>query len=412
MLHISRLSLSAFPDSPYAAELERGVAKLRFAPELEAEYVRAHLMDNRTLVRVASTFSVVLTLSRMAEHQLSGNWQPAPMVVLGFIFLSTALLAWLSWTPSYERRYLPWARTLIPVRNAIAAAQVAIAAAGGQPEILIVLPPLIMGPFFFVGFRYRTGMLTGITTTTSFLLATLFVDLPMPVLLRVLSLVVVSLIACSIAARHMERLSRTSFLETGLIMELAQHDGLTGMKNRRVLDEHLVHLWPRASRDSRPLAVLLIDVDHFKAYNDRYGHQAGDQVLRQVAQSLESLVRSPFDILARYGGEEFAAVLYGITETQARNVAERMRRAVQDLGIEHRGARDHDHVTISIGVAVIAPTTHRTPRGAVQLADQALYLAKTQGRNRVEVMTDTEYQMLVTGVFVSQPPANQASQAS
>lgn len=409
MLHISRLSLSAFPDSPYAAELQRGVTNLRFAPELEAQYVSAHLLDNRTVVRVASTFSVVLIVGRLIEQLLGGGWRPVPMAVLGSMLLGTAWLAWLAWTASYERHYLSWAQGIIPVRNAIAAAQVAIVASTGQPELLMMLPPLIMGPFFFVGLRHRMGLLCGVTTAASFFLATLLVELPLPILLRILALVIVSLIACTIAARHLEKLSRTSFLETGLIMELAQHDGLTGMKNRRVLDEHLIHLWPRASRDSRTLAVLLIDVDHFKAYNDRYGHQAGDQVLRQVAQTVESLVRSPFDILARYGGEEFAAVLYNVTETQARNVAERMRRAVEDLGIEHQGSHDHDHVTISIGAAIVAPTAHRTPRGAVQLADQALYQAKVQGRNRVETMTDAEYRMLVTGVFVSPAPASQAS---
>jgi diguanylate cyclase (GGDEF)-like protein len=104
-------------------------------------------------------------------------------------------------------------------------------------------------------------------------------------------------------------------------------------------------------------------------------------------------------VIARYGGEEFAAILYDVDAQQAREAAERMRRGISDLGIEHRGSRICSMVTISVGVAAIAPARRRKSRGALQLADEALYKAKTEGRNRVEVMDETEYNVLVTGVF-------------
>jgi diguanylate cyclase (GGDEF)-like protein len=107
------------------------------------------------------------------------------------------------------------------------------------------------------------------------------------------------------------------------------------------------------------------------------------------------------DLLARYGGEEFAAVLYDIEAGQAKDVAERICRAVAELAIEHRDSRTAVTVTISVGVAVVKASAQRNPRGALQLADQALYGAKVRGRNRVELMDDEEYRMLVTGVFAN-----------
>jgi diguanylate cyclase (GGDEF)-like protein len=192
---------------------------------------------------------------------------------------------------------------------------------------------------------------------------------------------------------------RTSFLEGHVIAELAQHDALTGTKNRRVFDDYLARIWPQAMEDGRAIGILLIDVDHFKAYNDNYGHQAGDQALRHVAQTIQKFVRHPLDLLARYGGEEFAVILYDVDGEQAVETAHRVRRAVRELAIEHSGSRTSAGVTISVGVAIVQPTLRRNPRGALQLADQALYEAKAKGRNRVELMDDAEYRMLVTGVF-------------
>jgi diguanylate cyclase (GGDEF)-like protein len=206
-------------------------------------------------------------------------------------------------------------------------------------------------------------------------------------------------LTCAIAARHLDMWARKSFLEGRVIAELAQHDALTGAKNRRVFDDHIAGLWPRAIQERRAIAILLIDIDHFKAYNDSYGHQAGDQALRRVVQAIQRFVRRPLDLLARYGGEEFAAILYDVDGSEAKQIADRIRRAVRELAIEHRGSQTSAGVTISVGVAMIQPTPRRNPRGALQLADQALYEAKANGRNRVEFMDDAEYRMLVTGVF-------------
>ena len=187
------------------------------------------------------------------------------------------------------------------------------------------------------------------------------------------------------------------FSKGGLITALAQHDSLTGTKNRRVFDEHLADLWRRAAEQHRSIAVLLIDIDHFKAYNDRYGHQAGDQTLRRVAQAIGSFVRRPVDVLARYGGEEFAAVLYDADMREATEMAEKMRRAVAEMNIEHHGSGIGRQVTISVGVAAVAPNLSRSADGALQLADEALYQAKVGGRDRVEIRDDRQHDLVVDG---------------
>jgi diguanylate cyclase (GGDEF)-like protein len=166
------------------------------------------------------------------------------------------------------------------------------------------------------------------------------------------------------------------------LRKLAQTDSLTGLANRRTLDEFLEREWRRAMRTQQPLSLLFVDIDHFKAYNDRYGHQAGDEVLARVGRCLAEHVRRPGDLTARYGGEEFVAVLTGTDSVGALSIAESLRKAVAELGIEH-AASEQGRVTVSVGAAswqgVVADGFH----SVVKAADQALYRAKAIGRNTV-----------------------------
>jgi diguanylate cyclase (GGDEF)-like protein len=398
---VAQLNPDTVPDSPYAIEPQRGAANRRFRPQLETEYERARLMDGRALVRVTSALAVLVAVLRGVEQAVRYTWTGPLMIDFGLVIAGSTVLTAIAWSPAFERLYPPWARIVIPFRNTLVAAHIAAAAAGGHLELLMALPVMLIGPFFFFGLRFPTALVSSVLTVTSFLLAALFFQLTLPVAIHSGAFLVLCVIACAMAARHFEKCSRTGFLEDRLIADLAQHDALTGTKNRRVFDEHLTHLWQHAIRDGRAIAVLLLDVDHFKAYNDRYGHLAGDLALRRVAQTVQRLVRRPLDILARYGGEEFAAILYDVEADQAKDVAERMCRTVAELAIEHRDSRTAAAVTISVGVAVVKATAQRNPRGALQLADQALYQAKVSGRNRVELVDDEEYGMLVTGVFAN-----------
>lgn len=171
---------------------------------------------------------------------------------------------------------------------------------------------------------------------------------------------------------------------TELLERLVALDGLTEIPNRRRFDETLANEWRRCGREALPIGLVLIDVDFFKRYNDAYGHAAGDDCLRAVAQSLSSCLRRPADLVARYGGEEFACVLPATDTAGARQVAEMLRLGVEALQIPHRGSEAAPQVTISVGVASVTP--HGEPDQALALLEQAdarLYTAKREGRNRV-----------------------------
>jgi diguanylate cyclase (GGDEF)-like protein len=393
------LDLSSCADSPYAAELPRASPRLRFAPPIEAEYLRQRLLGSQRLIRVASIAALGLILLRGAEQIFAGLWNLSVGIAFAIIAVGSLVMALLAWSSWFERLYPRWAPLIVPVRNAIISAQVAVAVTHGQPEMLIVLPITFIGPFFFLGLPLRTSMLCCLTTGASYMICAGQLGLPGSLAVRSDLLLLGSAAACIVAVWNLEKTSRLSFLEGRLLAEMAQRDPLTGTRNRRVFDEHLERLWQHAIDNERSIALLLIDIDHFKAYNDHYGHQAGDQTLRRVAQAAQKFISRPLDILTRYGGEEFTAILYDVDADYAWRVAEQIRLAVSDMAIDHRASRSASKVTISVGVAAIQPRATRTPSGALQLADQALYEAKVQGRNRVELMDDTHHSLLVTGVF-------------
>lgn len=167
------------------------------------------------------------------------------------------------------------------------------------------------------------------------------------------------------------------------LQRLASHDGLTGVANRRYFDQILDSEWRRAMREDSWLALVMLDVDFFKRYNDGYGHQVGDQCLKRIAEAARGCLRRPADLLARYGGEEFAAVLPNTKPEGALLIAERMRQAVADLGIEHAHSPLGQKVTASVGVAVMRPERGAESTMLVAAADKALYDAKQTGKNRV-----------------------------
>ncbi len=167
------------------------------------------------------------------------------------------------------------------------------------------------------------------------------------------------------------------------LLQLSNRDGLTGIANRRYFDEQIDAEWRRTRREKSPLAVLMMDVDYFKLYNDSLGHLHGDECLKRVADILAGTLKRPGDLLARYGGEEFVALLPGNTVEAAAPVAETMRASVEAAAIEHPRSEVSEHVTISVGAASTVPCDSSSPDVLVRAADEALYEAKHAGRNRV-----------------------------
>ena len=166
------------------------------------------------------------------------------------------------------------------------------------------------------------------------------------------------------------------------LKRLTSLDGLTGIANRRHFDAMLIREWRRAMRLGEELSIVMADIDFFKQYNDTFGHQSGDECLRQIAQTLSLGLDRGGDLMARYGGEEFAAILPGTSLSGASFVAEQMRQAISALAIPHPDM-PFGHVTASFGVASAVAMPETDPQDLVGAADQALYKAKSRGRNRV-----------------------------
>jgi len=174
------------------------------------------------------------------------------------------------------------------------------------------------------------------------------------------------------------------------IRRLSISDGLTGVSNRRYFDEQFDKEWRRNQRKNLPIGVIMIDIDFFKRYNDTYGHQAGDECLKQVAETLQKSLRRPGDLLARYGGEEFVALLPEIDIEDTAEIAYAMRQAILELSIPHRGSKVDKNLTISLGVAGGQLNEFRTPEDLLSKADQALYEAKNGGRNQIALAQNSD----------------------
>jgi diguanylate cyclase (GGDEF)-like protein len=171
---------------------------------------------------------------------------------------------------------------------------------------------------------------------------------------------------------------------------LATVDSLTQLANRHLFDRFLQQEWRRMSREKKPLGIILCDVDHFKSYNDRLGHQAGDKCLQQVAAAIASVIKRPADLVARYGGEEFAVILPNTNSQGVLKVAEMIRQQVENLQINHPESSVSHCVTLSLGVACTIPNEDSNPKQLIRVSDLALYQAKQKGRNQAVMSTDTK----------------------
>jgi diguanylate cyclase (GGDEF)-like protein len=387
------------PDSRYAAELGKSAADIKFAPDLEVEYDGFFLAERRTQVRffngmlcALSLWTLLLSLRADPTHDTIERLRLAALV------LGCATLTWASFSRLYQDIYLTVGRYASLLISIIGSFEIARHLAAGQGEMLAWLAAYSIGLFFMSGLRFAAALQASLALLLSLVVA-LFADQLSPVqVAHEAGIVTVILFIVAMAYFQQAMRYRRAFLERGLIADLAARDGLTGLRNRRAFDEHLIRSWQQALRDRKTIALMFIDVDAFKKYNDRYGHKAGDIALQRIAGVVHSVAKRALDLAARYGGEELAVILYDVPREAALPLAEAMRTAVMNLGIEHLDSAPLNVVTISIGIGIVRPTLARSPDGAVQLADEALYAAKRNGRNRVELF-ESEYEALSTGTF-------------
>lgn len=398
------LDLEQFPDSLYANELRRATKMrgpdLRFSPALEKDFQAFQLDRARSRVRFFQLATCLLCLA-VAAHLIFLDGARIRDVLVGWLGLAiptTLFLVWASWDRFYDWLYVPVARVALPVLGIASAVGVAVRVIAGHPDPFYFLTSYSIALFFLGGQRFREALVANALMIAAHAIALTCMGESAGSILYYVSVLTITAAVGAFGYSGVERQLRTSFLERGLMSEMAARDGMTGLKNRGAFDDHFPRMWQQGLRDRRSLALLLIDVDHFKAYNDRYGHQAGDRALRRVAQVVQGFARRPLDMAARYGGEEFVLALFDMTGEYVQEIAEELRKAILALQIPHEDSPTAPFVTASVGISVVRPKIGRSPEGAVQLADESLYSAKHGGRNCVK-MVDSDYTLFTTGTF-------------
>jgi diguanylate cyclase (GGDEF)-like protein len=396
------------PRSPYATQLERGFPRLKFDdPALERDFRRSHLARNRAqinrnlLLGVGFVVGFALLTHWVMPTAASRQLDLIRLAVLGPVFLNALVLV-------HTRLYQRWYPIIAPIGGAvfgIGVVGLVVTAGTATPAVSLIGSAALatIYNYLMLGLAFRGALAASLVVLASYPIAAMLVDVPAAQRLIDIAVLTFTNVIGAIVCYSHERANRTNFLESQLLMETARRDGLTGISNRRTFDEHVDRVWAQAAREGMPLTLLLIDIDHFKAYNDRFGHQAGDECLRRVAWSLSENARRPLDLAARYGGEEFALVLYDASRHHAELVGRQIQAGIDALDIPNPTAQaSGKRLTVSIGIACVIPTSNRSHYGFIQLADEALYAAKERGRNCIVIM-DKEYGELCTGSFRKGP---------
>ncbi|HEX7718860.1 MAG TPA: hypothetical protein VF389_03565, partial [Woeseiaceae bacterium] len=214
-----RSNLSAAHDSPYAAELQDRVAGRRFNDHLEKEYAGARLRDYRVLIRVTCVLSALVSLFSLVRHFIAGHLSHEHLLLIAVVFVASVALAYIACSSLFERFYLPLAKVVVPLRNALAAALIARVAADGQMETLMILPLMVVGPFFLLGLPPRVALFSVVVTIISFLVSATAVTPALSATVFACTFLVAVAIACAVASRYIDEGSRKSFLESQLIAE-------------------------------------------------------------------------------------------------------------------------------------------------------------------------------------------------
>jgi diguanylate cyclase (GGDEF)-like protein len=396
-----RLPSEDLPDSAHARQLRMGFSWLTFDGPLEAEFRRSNFDEHLVHIRVNLCLALLITIafSAMDSVVLGPDLNRIPSSIHMLVIMPVLLIGLAaSFSAQRHRVYPPLAIVAGTILGLSVAAIQVLATLGGISVLFPCLLLTIVFVYFMGGLIFYHALAANVVVMLVYVAVGTALMLPdREFSYDALAILAANLFCASVVYMH-EKTSRLRFLEACILREMVARDGLTGIQNRRMFDQHIQRVWQQGVRNQQQVAVLLADIDCFKDYNDRYGHQAGDECLRAVAVSLSQCARRPLDFVARYGGEEFAVVLYEASREYVAEVLTRIQRSIAELNIPHEASKVASRLTVSIGAAFVLPSDSRTLGGLIQLADEALYSAKEQGRNRVIVM-EAEYHTLRTGRF-------------
>jgi diguanylate cyclase (GGDEF)-like protein len=383
VLPLDSLDESRF--SPHAAQLRRGFRWLRFEHYIEREFrefYHARYLFRTRLAMIAGAVLFALFSLRDVSQLPDAVWHWTVGLRLGVIV--PAILA--VFGLSFVRRVDRWFEWLVALGVFLAmgglAAAILVSHQLGAPLPYEGLMLVMVFATFVSGLRFYLATLTTFLAATGYVVARIALDLPDAETLQQAYYMFGITLVGLMGSYSLELSLRTNFLTEHVAMFRAMRDPLTHLHNRRAGFEHLQRVWRLAFRERKPVAVVLLDIDNFKAFNDQYGRIEGDGCLTEIAVALGERIRRPLDGIARYGGEEFLAVLYDVNETSLRVICEDLRLAVEGLEIPHQRNGDWRGVTISIGAAWAYPADGAgTMESALDRADGALFYAKARGRN-------------------------------
>lgn len=372
--------------SPYADQRQVGFRWLVFSDFVEEEfrqhYARSAVLRARLLPIIGLITTLVATgytLSRQDIH---------PIVVtfnIGILLPMLSATLWLSGQPANHRLYqflLAGSALLIGMWISSHVTRESLA---GNSYYFGAEVGWIFLVWLILGLPFRHAALTALTISGLYIFGLSAWQFPAQETVLATSMLLMVNVIGGFCCYQLEYTVRRSFLESKVLGQLAERDGLTGLYNRRSFDEYIERIWRQSRREQQPLTIMLVDIDHFKSFNDCYGHQAGDDALKEVATVINLSAQRPLDFAARFGGEEFALVLYGPAKGYGRELPDQLRMAVRELKIVNEESPTDHYLTVSIGVAMVHPDAKRSIAGAIQMADEALYEAKEAGRNQVMV---------------------------
>ena len=385
--------------SPYAEQLKRGFHGLRFNGLLEKDFREFYVSQNLPRARLSGLIGLILVLAVTCIDLLLGTGDGTLNTLrLGVLCPLLVVLGVAISVPGAQRWYTEVVAVGVLLIGFVVTYIAHLGALAGSSYVLAGLVIVVLYGCLFLGLLFNVAVaITGVLVAWHFVTG-IVVGLPYDALYYSTAILGGAAVIGGISAYNLEYALRTNFLETRVLNELAERDGMTGLYNRRIFDDYVERLWRQSRRENTGVAIIFVDIDFFKVYNDLYGHQAGDDCIRQVASIIARAAKRPLDFCARYGGEEFALVLYAPLGNDPGALAEQIRRDIMLEGLPHADSDAASVITVSVGSALAEPGTKRSLAGLIQTADEALYRAKQIGRNRV-LHIDSGSSETPTGAF-------------
>ena len=377
-------SLSINQQSAAARVLAGGYRRLRFPQPLEQQFRRDHLLASQRWVRL----SLLVALGTAAgfaiiDHVVIHASNAVPDAVRFGLQLPVILICLLA---TSRKLYARWYELLIQLVAPLFGVGTVLMASFARPEHVALVGSRVLLVAFFMYFMLGLRAVQAVRLNA--LMSVAFAAAGASGIMRSdvatylsFALLCANIIAFS-GAYALEHANRTAFLERQLLEEIASLDGLTRLLNRQTFEVRAQSLWNEAASSAKAVSLIMIDVDHFKLYNDHYGHQGGDECLQRVASAIREAMDGTQSCVGRYGGEEIVAISIDDSGSSARHIAERIVERVAQLDLAHASSPSSHRVSVSVGATTQIPPLTESFNAMLKLADSALYTAKRDGRNR------------------------------